>query len=63
MAKQSKSPRPARNNSGGSEGGYSNGVPGKFVARPLMGTNPLREQFEPTPAEPVRQRYKMAGGC
>lgn len=29
----------------------------------LMKINPLREQFEPTPQEPVRQHYKMAGGC
>lgn len=36
---------------------------GKFKDRNLMGTNPLKEQFEPTPAEPVRQHYKMAGGC
>jgi hypothetical protein len=35
----------------------------KFRDRNLMGTNPLKEQFEPTPAEPVRQRYKMGGGC
>ena len=25
--------------------------------------NPLKEQFAPTTAEPVRQRFKMAGGC
>lgn len=31
--------------------------------RDLCGTNPLREQFEPTPALPVRQHYKMAGGA
>jgi hypothetical protein len=36
---------------------------GKFVARDLMRTNPRKEQFAPTPAEPVRQRFKMAGGC
>lgn len=63
MAKQSKSPQPARKNAGGSEGGYANGVPMKFVSRDLRGVNPLREQFAPTPAEPVRARYKMAGGC
>lgn len=63
MAKQSKSPRPAPSNKGGAEGGYANGVPTKFVSRDLRGVNPLREQFEPSGAEPVRQRYKMAGGC
>lgn len=35
----------------------------KFRSRDLRGVNPLREQFSPTPAEPVRARYKMAGGC
>lgn len=34
-----------------------------FSDRNLMGVNPLKEQFSPTPAEPVRARYKMAGGC
>ena len=63
MAKSSKSPRPAPKNAGGKEGGYANGVPMKFVPRNLMGVNPLKEQFEPTAAEPVPQRYKMAGGC
>ena len=29
--------------------------------RNLMATNPMREQFEPTTAEPVRQRARMAG--
>ena len=60
MAKQQKSvPR----NSGGGEGGYRSGVPGKVVSRNLLGTSPKKEQFEPTAAEPVRQHYKMAGGC
>tara|TARA_R110000868_G_scaffold301_3_gene2518 strand:- start:1478 stop:1612 length:135 start_codon:yes stop_codon:yes gene_type:complete len=36
---------------------------GKYVDRNLMPVNPLKQQFEPTPAEPVRQHYKMAGGC
>ena len=36
---------------------------GRFVARDLRRVNPKREQFAPTPAEPVRLRYKMAGGC
>jgi len=34
-----------------------------FRSRNLVGVNPLTEQFAPTPAEPVRARYKMAGGC
>lgn len=36
---------------------------GAFVSRDLRSVNPRKEQFEPTPAEPVRQRFKMAGGC
>lgn len=36
---------------------------GKYVDRPLMKVNPKKEQFAPTPAEPVRQHFKMAGGC
>ena len=36
---------------------------GKFVDRNLMKVNPKTEQFAPTPAEPVRRRYKMGGGC
>lgn len=36
---------------------------GRFVDRDLTKVSPLREQFEPTPAEPVRQHFKMAGGC
>lgn len=38
-------------------------VPSKFVDRDLCAVNPLKEQFEPTPAFPVPQRYKMAGGA
>jgi hypothetical protein len=35
---------------------------GKFVDRNLV---PMKTAaaFVPTPAEPVRMRYKMAGGC
>lgn len=36
---------------------------GTFVDRNLMSVSPLKEQFEPTDSLPVRQRYKMAGGC
>ena len=50
--KQVKSPIKGANDEGG-----------KFVDRNLMPVNPLKQQFEPTDAEPVRQQYKMAGGC
>lgn len=30
--------------------------------RKLLATNPKKEQFEPTAAEPVRQHYRMSGG-
>ena len=33
----------------------------QFKDRSLMGVNPMKEQFEPTTAEPVRQRARMAG--
>lgn len=50
----------ARNNK---ETTYRHGVPAKYVARDLAAAKPQKEQFEPTTAEPVRQRYRMAGGC
>ena len=53
MAKAPKSPKPSKVNDEG----------GKYVSRDLMATDPKKEQFEPTPAEPVRQHFKMAGGC
>lgn len=59
MAKQQKSVPP---NKGGGEGGYRNGVPGKLVQRDLVPVK-TAEAFVPTPAEPVRLRYKMGGGC
>lgn len=34
----------------------------KLQERNLLATDPKKEQFAPTPAEPVRQRYRMAGG-
>ena len=34
---------------------------GKFSAHNLMKTNPLREQFAPTTAQPIRQRARMGG--
>jgi len=56
MSKQVKT------NTGGSEGGYKRGVPTKLVTRNLVPVK-TAEAFVPTPAEPVRMRYKMAGGC
>lgn len=56
---KTKSPQPAkapRMAKGNDEGG-------RFVSRDLRKVNPLKEQFEPTAAEPVRQHFKMAGGC
>jgi hypothetical protein len=32
-----------------------------YKDRNLMPVNPLREQFEPTDAEPIRQGARMAG--
>jgi hypothetical protein len=56
------SKKPVATNKGGSEGGYRNGVPTKLVTRNLV---PVKREaaFVPTPAEPVRMHYKMAGGC
>ncbi len=56
MAKQQKSVKAPRMAKGNDEGG-------KFVSRDLRGVSPKKQQFEPTPAEPVRQHFKMAGGC
>ena len=36
---------------------------GRFVSRDLAKIDPKKQQFEPTPAEPVRQHAKMAGAC
>lgn len=36
---------------------------GKLVDRNLLGVNPKKEQFEPTPAAPMNQHKKMAGAC
>lgn len=54
--------KPVPVNKGGSEGGYKRGVPTKLVTRNLVPVK-TAEAFVPTPAEPVRMRYKMAGGC
>lgn len=34
---------------------------GKYSPPNLAGTNPLRQQFEPTDAQPIRQRARMGG--
>ena len=33
----------------------------RFVDRQLLGVNPLREQFEPTDAEPINGHKREAG--
>jgi hypothetical protein len=33
----------------------------RFNDRPIMSTNPMREQFEPTDAQPIRQHKRMGG--
>ena len=38
-------------------------TPAKLVERNLMGVNPTKQQFEPTPAQPVNQHKRMAGTC
>lgn len=50
------SPRSPKMPKGNDEGG-------RYVDRNLMPVNPNKEQFEPTDKEPVRQHFKMAGGC
>lgn len=48
-----KAPRMTRGNDEG----------GKFVPHKLASINPKKEQFAPTDSEPVRQRFRMGGGC
>ena len=50
-------------NFGSSIGRAGNDEGGRYVDRNLGAVNPKSEQFEPTGAEPVRQRFKMGGGC
>jgi hypothetical protein len=38
-------------------------APKQQVERSLLGVNPLNQQFEPTEAMPVRNRFKMGGGA
>jgi len=66
MAQRAKSPRSGiglgyTNKS--NYGGKANDEGGRFVSRNLGPINPKSQQFEPTDSEPVRQHFKMAGGC
>ena len=74
MAKRqsSKSEYPAGHGTNvGTGRGTSTDYPGKTFTTPaaktelqdrnLLGVNPLKEQFEPTDAAPVRQKHRMAG--
>ena len=53
---------PAKKAAGRKES-YRAGVPQTYMDRDLAKINPLKEQFEPTAAEPVRQHAKMVGAC
>jgi hypothetical protein len=37
-------------------------APTGYQDRNLAAVNPLKEQFEPTPASPIPQHKRMAGG-
>jgi len=50
MSKRQKSPSKPKPADGGS-----------LKCPNLMTTNPNRQQFEPTPAQPIRQRARMGG--
>ncbi len=52
MAQAKKSPIKKGNDEGG-----------RFVDRNLTKVDPKKEQFAPTPAEPVSQHKRMAGAC
>lgn len=58
MAKSKSYPKPAKSPIKG-----ANDEGGRYVDRNLIGVSPSKEQFEPTDSEPVRQHFKMAGGC
>lgn len=55
MAQRQKSVKPAFRG--------ANDEGGRFVSRDLRAISPKKQQFEPTTAEPVRQRAKMGGAC
>lgn len=51
---------------GGDSGDYWNSMntpkaPTELQDRNLLSTSPLKEQFEPTDAMPMRQKHRMAG--
>lgn len=50
-------------NASGAFGRRANDEQGRFVDRDLAAISPLKQQFEPTEAEPVSQHKKMAGAC
>lgn len=55
MRQKSQSPKPVPAKQGH--------TPDRFIDRNLMPVSPAKTQFEPTPESPVRQHFKMAGGC
>lgn len=65
MAKQGSYQSSQRSSAGkGNQASMREGsTPTEFVDRDLMKVNPNDQQFEPTDADPVRQKYRMAGGC
>ena len=42
------------------KGGY---LHDRYVDRNIVTVNTMKEKFEPTDRSPVRQHFKMAGGC
>lgn len=58
MKAQSKSSQPKQ-----VKGPKVNDERGRFVDRNLLAVDPKKEQFEPTPSEPVNQHKRMAGAC
>ena len=59
MSKQSKSAKSLPRNKG--KGGPCEAPAMPLKDRNLAAVSPLREQFEPTPAAPIRQRARMGG--
>lgn len=68
MAKSQMSPKSSssaqpKNVSRNAKGPSMASDSGKFNDRNLSAVSPLKEQFEPSDNEAVRQHFKMAGGC
>lgn len=59
MAKYSKQSA----SKGSKDSGKAKIEAGSFKDRDLAATNPIKEQFEPTDADPVNQHKRMAGTC